>query len=226
MAAPEGSAKGLVNSVEPELEVVAPVANNGTGFAPNFLPVSLWLGAVMTSFIFHLRRLPLVAAPASPVAQLLGKLGLLGAIVGCQALVVLMMSLFVLDIHVSRLLPYILTLLASSFTFLLIILALTRAFGDAGKAAGLILLIFQLSSAGGVLPVELSGGIFQELSPWLPFTWAVKAFRASMFGAYDGTWLQAWLYLVLAGALAGLSACFVGRWKFVTGDDHRPAMDI
>lgn len=226
LRAPDGSPRGLADSVEPEVQIVAPVRNNGTGFAPNFLPVSLWLGAVMTAFIFHLRRLPLAASGASRPSQLMGKVGILYTIVLAQALVVLLMSLFVLDIHVSRLLPYVLTLLMTSITFLLIILALTRAFGDAGKAAALILLIVQLSSGGGVMPVELSGGIFQDLSPWLPFTWAVKAFRASMFDAFDGTWLQAWLNVALAGMLAWFSACFIGRWRFVGPDEHRPAMDI
>ena len=226
MRAPDGSARGLADSVEPVLDIVAPVRNNGTGFAPNFLPVSLWLGAVMTAFIFHLRRLPLAAEPASRPAQLMGKLGILYSIVLSQALVVLLMSLFVLDIHVSYLLPFVVTLLTTSLTFLLIIVALTRAFGDAGKAVALILLIVQLSSGGGVLPVELSGGIFQNLSPWLPFTWVVRAFRVSMFGAFDGNWLNAWLPIVFAGAVAWLSACYVGRWRFVGPQEHRPAMDI
>ena len=39
--------------------------------------------------------------------------------------------------------------------------------------------------------VELSGGLFQTVHDWLPFTWVVKAFRASLFGAYDGVfWPQ------------------------------------
>ena len=76
-----------------------------------------------------------------------------------------------------------------------------RAFGDAGKAAALILLILQLSSAGGVMPVELSGSFYQSISPWLPFTWVIKALRASMFGAFDGQWLHFWLAIGLAGGL-------------------------
>ena len=97
---------------------------------------------------------------------------------------------------------------------------------DSGKAAALILLILQLSSAGGVLPVELSGGIYQTLSPWLPFTYVIKALRATMFGAFNSEWFSPWLAIGLVGALAWLSACFVGTWKFVGPDEHRPAMDI
>jgi putative membrane protein len=77
-----------------------------------------------------------------------------------------------------------------------------------------------------VLPVELAGGIYQTVSPWLPFTWVVKALRACLFGAFDGDWFSSWLNIALIGTIAWLAACFVGRWKFVGPDEHRPAMDI
>lgn len=226
ISAPDGSARGLADSVEPAVDIVAPVPNNGAGFAPNFLATSLWMGAVMSAFLFHLRRLPLAAEPASRPARLMGKLGILVGIVAAQSVVILLMTLFLLDLHIVQLPQFMATLLLAAVSFLLIIVALTRAFGDAGKAAALILLILQLSSAGGVLPVELSGGIYQTLSPWLPFTWVIKALRASMFGAFNGEWLMPWLVIALVGGLTWLAACFVGTWQFVGPDEHRPAMDI
>ena len=226
LQAPDGSARGLADSVEPVIEIVAPVLNNGAGFAPNFLATSLWLGAVMAAFLFHLRRLPHAAQSASRPARLLGKLGILGGLVAAQALVIMLMSLFLLELRVVSLAEYGLTLVLSSLTFLTIIVALTRAFGDAGKAAVLLLMVLQLSSAGGVLPVELSGGIYQAVSPWLPFTWVIKALRASMFGAFDSDWLSAWLVIGLIGFVAWVAACYVGRWQFVSQQDHRPAMEF
>lgn len=223
--APEGSARGLADSVEPALEIVAPVPNNGAGFAPNFLATSLWMGAVLSAFLMHLRLLPLHAAQASRPARLAGKLGIQTGIVVAQSAVVLLMTLFLLDLHVNRLPQFMLTLVLSSITFLLVVVALTRAFGDVGKAATLLLLILQLSSSGGVLPVELSGGIYQALSPWLPFTWVIKALRASMFGAFDDGWLAPWLVISLIGALAWLAACFAGTWQLVGPDEYRPAIE-
>jgi len=114
----------------------------------------------------------------------------------------------------------------ASVTFLLIILALTRALGDVGKALALVFLILQLSSSGGVLPVELSGDLFRGLSPWLPLTWVVRAFRASLFGAYDNAWLTAWSMILLIAAIAFVVSTLVGRWRFVSGDEHRPALDL
>lgn len=221
-----GSAKGLADSVEPDIQIDAPVANNGTGFAPNFLPVAVWLGCVMTAFVFHLRRLPESVSHNGPVSLLLGKFTLLGSIVLLQALMVVLMATFVLEIHILHFAGLALTLALAALTFMLIILALVRAFGDAGKAVALILLILQLSSAGGVVPIELSNDFFRALNPWLPFTWVVKAVRASMFGAFDGQWLSQLLVLSLFSAGAFLVAAFAGRWRFVSPEEHRPAMDI
>ncbi|MES2192478.1 MAG: YhgE/Pip domain-containing protein [Pseudomonadota bacterium] len=222
----EGSPRGLASSVEPVMEIDAPVANNGAGFAPNFVPVALWLGAVMTAFIFHLRRLPEAASGHTRFAQILGKLAIPAAIVVGQALVILLMLVFILDIRVIHLPGLALTLVMSSLTFMLIIVVLTRAFGDAGKGVALILLILQLSSGGGILPIELSGAFFQSLNPWLPFTWVVRAVRASMFGAYDNQWLWLSAIIACAAAIGLVVATFVGRWRFVSHEDHRPAIDL
>jgi putative membrane protein len=221
-----GTARGLAASVVPEVEVDSPVPNNGTGFAPNFLPVALWLGATMTAFIFHLRRLPEAVATQPRLVLLLGKLGVLGGIVLAQALVVLLMALLVLGIHAAHPEGLAAALLLTSLTFMLIILALVRLFGDAGKAAALILLILQLSSAGGVVPIELASAFYRAISPWLPFTWVVRAVRASMFGAYNSDWLHALGAVALAALVAALVAAFAGRWRFVPPEEHRPAMDI
>jgi putative membrane protein len=221
-----GSAKGLANTVEPIIEIDAPVKNNGMGFAPNFIPVALWLGAVMTAFIFHLRRLPQAAAAHSRPALLLGKMGILGAITSTQALCVFLMASFMLDVQPVHAMGLVLIMLASSLTFMLLILALVRSFGDAGKALALILLILQLSSAGGVVPVELTNDFYRAVSPWLPFTWVVKGVRASAFGAFNSEWLTVLGVLVVFASVAFVVAAYVGRWKFVDAQEHRPAMDI
>lgn len=221
-----GTAQGLAVSVEPQVEIDAPVQNNGMGYAPNFIPVALWLGAVMTAFIFHLRRLPEAAQGHSPVALLLGKMTVLGSINLVQTAFVLLMSAFLLGIHPTHMAGLALTMVVASWTFMLIILGLVRMFGDAGKAVALILLILQLSSAGGMMPIELTNDFFRAVSPWLPFTWAVKAVRASAFGAYGSEWGAALGVLVTFAVAAFLVATFVGKWKFVTPAEHRPAMDI
>lgn len=221
-----GTPKGLAAPVEPQVMVDAPVSSNGMGFVPNFVPVALWLGAVMTAFIFHLRRLPVQAETFGRVPQLLGKLGVLSAINLVQALMVLLMAAALLGLRPVHLGGLAVTMVVSSLTFMLVILALVRVFGDVGKGVALILLIVQLSSAGGVVPIELTSDFYRWISPWLPFTWSVKAVRASAFGAFEHDWISSVLALLSFAAAAFAVGLLAGRWKFVEADEHRPAMDI
>ena len=76
------------------------------------------------------------------------------------------------------------------------------------------------------MPVELSGGVFANISPWLPLTWVVRAVKASMFGAYGGAWGHPLLIVTLGGVLSLLCASYVGRWRFVKQSAVRPAVDF
>ncbi len=223
---PGGSARGLAASVEPVLDVIAPVPNNGTALTPNFVPLALWVGAVMTAFLMHWRRLaePVAALPHS--AQLAGKLAVPLAVVVLQALLMLAMLVGVLHVPVPRPGPFVLTLLTASTTFLLLVFALVRLIGDLGKVVAVLLLIVQVSAAGALLPIELSDEAFQAIHPYLPLTWVVRAFRASLFGAYGGDWLPA-LAHVMAFAAGALLVCLLARrWRVVPMAHWRPPLDI
>jgi len=223
---PEGTPAGLAHSVQPVLEVVAPVANDGSGFAPNFVPLALWVGAVMTGFLFHFRRLPADLAAGPRAAAVFGRLAFPALIAVGQSLLMLVMLIGVLKVQVPGLLPFAATLVATSLVFLCLIFALVHLFGDLGKVFAILLLIVQVSSAGAVLPIELTGPWFQALHPWLPLTWVVKAFRASLFGAFDGAWASAWGVVLATGAAALLLAVLFGRWRVVPSEAYRPALEV
>ena len=224
--APQGSASGLANSVQPELEIEASVQNSGSGFAANIIPAALWLGAGIAAFLVNLRMLPTAARQFNPLAQLVGKLALPAAVVLLQAGLVLVTVFYVLHIKVVQPVALACTVVSAGLTFLLIVCALTRLLGDAGKALAMLFLAVQLSSSGGVLPVELSGTFFATMSPWLPITWVVHGLKASMFGAFDGVWQTSWHQVLLAGAAAALMATLVGRWRYVQRSALVPAIDL
>ena len=226
MDAPGGSAQGLADSVRPALEIDASVQNNGSGFAANVIPASLWLGAGIAAFLVNLRRLPSAARQFSPVARLFGKLALPACVVVLQALLVLITVRYVLHIKVLQPAALVCTVVSAALTFLLIVCALTRLWGDAGKALAMLLLVVQLSSSGGVLPVELSGTFFASMSPWLPITWVVHGLKASLFGAFDGAWQAPWQHVAFAGLGSAWVAAYLGRWRYVPRKELRPALDL
>ena len=210
-----GSAEGLANSVEPVVEIDAPVENSGSGFASNIIPGSLWLGAAVAAYLIHIRVLPRGAQFFSRPAKVAGKIFLPACLVLLQALLVFLAVRYVLQIHI--LLPWVFALIltTASFAFLLIVFALAQGFGDAGRGIAMFLLAVQLSSSGGILPVELSGGLFAQISPWLPLTWVVQSIKVGMFGAYGGAWQQPLVFVLLVGLAAFALSCSVGRWRFV-----------
>jgi putative membrane protein len=223
--APGGSPRGLATPVEPMLEVDAPVANNGTALTPNFVPLALWIGASMMAFLFHFRRIAEPAADAARSAQVAGKLVLPAVLVLLQAAVVLAMMIGVLDVKVPSPATFGLILTTASLTFLAIVFALVRMFGEIGKVVAILLLTVQLAAAGALMPIQLSGELFQAIHPFLPFTWVVKAFRASLFGAFEGAWVEPWLVVVAAGGSALALSLLFGRWRVVPLPAWRPAVD-
>jgi putative membrane protein len=98
--------------------------------------------------------------------------------------------------------------------------------GDVGKVVGLLLLIFQMASSGGIFPVQLSGGVYAATNPYLPFTWVLQAYRAALFGAFNGTWVRFAAVVLGFGLAAALITARFGRWKHVARRQFVPALDI
>jgi putative membrane protein len=223
---PDGSPEGLADSVRPVLEMEAPVENNGMGFIANVIPAALWLGAGIAVFFVNLRVLPRHAKPFHPAAQWLGKLLMPSALVLAQSLLLLFTIRVVLKVQAVHPWALTLTILSAGLAFLCLISALSCFMGDAGKALAMVLLALQMTSSGGVMPVELSGSFFATLSPWLPITWLAQGLKASLFDAFEGTWLVPWLQVTGVGIFAAAITMVLGRWRFVSLRQLRPRLDL
>lgn len=73
-----------------------------------------------------------------------------------------------------------------STVFTNIVYTLVVALSNAGKAVAVVLLVLQISAAGGAYPLELLPQWFQNLSPWLPATYAINLMRSAVAGIYAG----------------------------------------
>ncbi|MDP3701589.1 MAG: YhgE/Pip domain-containing protein [Hylemonella sp.] len=222
----DGSARGLADSVEPVLEVLAPVPNNGSAFAPNMIAMALWLGAVMSVYLFNMRQLSDAHAQASPLAKSLGRYAVPALLVTLQTGLTVLVLRYGLGVVVPDALSFGLIVLTAGQAFLAIVMLLLRAFGEVGKLLVILLLTLQLAAGGGVMPIELTADFFQVVHDWLPFSWVVKALRASLFDAYGGGWLRAWLEVGMTGLCALLLSSFVRRWDTVPARDYRPAVEV
>jgi putative membrane protein len=221
----DGSARGLADSVEPELEILAPVLNNGSAFAPNMISVALWIGAVMIATLFNMRLMDDQNANLPRLAKSLGKFSAPLLVALLQVLGMFVVVVFGLGVGVSHPGYFVVTLLTASLVFLAMLFAMLRVFGEAGKLLAVLLLTLQLAAGGGIMPIELSGDFFRAVHDWLPFSWVVKAFRVSLFDALQGDWVTPWLVAVGGGVFAFMVATFAGRWKVVSEQDYVPGID-
>lgn len=224
----EQRAEVIAAPVTVEDTSIAQAEGFGEGFAPFFIPLALFVGALITWLL--LRPIP-TRALATPAAgwrtMLAGYLPAL-AIGVAQVAVMLAVIHFGVGLQMEHVVGTIAFTMLVAATFLALQQALIALLGPAaGKVAILALLMFQLASSGGTYPVETTATFFQVIHPILPMSYAVDGLRQVITGGVDGRLGIAIIYLVavLLGSLA-ITAWRAGRMRTWTLDRLHPALEI
>ncbi|WP_329017470.1 YhgE/Pip domain-containing protein [Streptomyces sp. NBC_00690] len=201
--------------------------NYGTGFAPYFIPLSLWVGAMVAYMIVSpLNRRALAAGGSAWRIALAGWLPVVAiGLVQVGALMsVLHWGLGLTLAHAGGTVAF---LALTIGCFASIIQWLNARFGAAGRILVLAVLMLQLTSAGGTYPVQTSPAFFNALHPFLPMTHVVEALRRLITGGgLDPVWqASAVLLAFTAGALA-LTALSARRKQVWTLDRLHPELSL
>jgi putative membrane protein len=85
---------------------------------------------------------------------------------------------------------------------MIIVYSLTSAFGNAGKAMAIIILVLQITATGGIFPVEILPPFFQTIHPFLPLSYAVGALREVIAGVL---WSSYWHNIVILALFPALT---------------------
>ena len=154
------------------------VNNNGTGFAPYFIPLALWIGGLAIFFLIEL-----TFKSKNIVREFMPKLWLSLVIATIQAITLNFVLIYFLGLQINYFWQFIgfTTLLAWCFTLIQMILVLF--FDMAGRFIGIVVLMLQLTSSAGTYPLETAPEFFQKISPYLPFTYAVSGLRELISGS-------------------------------------------
>lgn len=201
--------------------------NYGTGFAPYFIPLSLWVGAMVAYMLIQpLNRRALAAgAPAWRIA-FAGWLPV--AAIGLLQVAALMSVLhWGLGLRMAHATGTVAFLALVTCCFGAIVQWLNARFGAAGRILVLAVLMLQLTSAGGTYPVQTSPGFFNAIHPFLPMSYVVEGLRRLITGGGLGPVWQgcAVLAAFTAGALA-LTALSARRKQMWTLDRLHPELSL
>ncbi|GGP87520.1 YhgE/Pip domain-containing protein [Streptosporangium pseudovulgare] len=163
-------------------QVLNEVPNYGTGFAPFFVPLALWVGAMVSYMVLRPLNPRLLAGTAAAWRIAVGG-WLPGLVLGAAQVGVLLAVLrFGLGMEAAHWAGVAGILLLTAAAFLAVVQAVNALLGPPGRVVVLALLMLQLTSSAGTYPIETSPGFFQTISPWLPMSWVVSALRRLISG--------------------------------------------
>ncbi|MFJ8662916.1 YhgE/Pip family protein [Streptomyces sp. NPDC093795] len=201
--------------------------NYGTGFAPYFIPLSLWVGAMVAYMIIQPMNRRALAAGASAWRIALAGWFPVAAIGVLQVAALMSVLHWGLGLQMARAAGTVGFLTLVTCCFAAIIQWLNARFGAAGRILVLALLMLQLTSAGGTYPVQTSPGFFNAVHPFLPMTYVVEALRRLITGGGIGPVWQACAVLTAftVGALA-LTAVSARKRQVWTLDRLHPELTL
>ncbi len=201
--------------------------NYGTGFAPYFIPLSLWVGAMVAYMIIAPMNRRALAAGASAVRiAVAGWLPVvaIGLVQVGALMAVLHWTVGLQMAHPAATIGFLSLVI---LCFAAIIQWLNARFGAAGRILVLALLMLQLTSAGGTYPVQTSPAFFNAIHPFLPMSYVVDALRRLITGGGLGpVWLASVVMIAFAAGALALTAVSARRKQVWTLDRLHPELSL
>lgn len=185
---------------------IYPVPNYGTSFAPYFLSLSLYVGALMMFFGIYLdpdEKIKILSRNSDKKILRVGAFSLIGI---AQAVILATILKYILGLKVTNIFGFYFCAILVSIVFISIVELLLVHFKDVGKFIAIAFLVLQLTSCAGVFPMETVPKFFNYLYPYMPMTYSVRVFKDVISG-YSGTDLykNVWVLIGIFAIFTGLT---------------------
>ncbi|KFI65270.1 YhgE/Pip domain-containing protein [Bifidobacterium cuniculi] len=199
----ERIAKFMLSPTVLTTHTLYPIATYGSGMAPLFTSMALWVGVFMLMCLIRLEvdDEGLEGRMVTPGQKYVARFLLLAMVATCQAIAATVGDL-VIGVQTVNRFMFILTAILASWSYLSIGYALSTMFMHVGKGLVVALVIVQIPGASGLYPIEMMPKFFRVLYPFFPFTYTITAFRETIGGFCDGTWIKMILMLALFAAIS------------------------
>ncbi|MEU4199486.1 YhgE/Pip domain-containing protein [Streptomyces sp. NPDC026294] len=217
----------MSNPVELASKSMHKAPNYGTGLAPYFIPLSLWVGAMVAYMLLAPLGKRALAAGAPGWRIALGSWLPAFAIGVVQVLALMAVLHWGLGLEMERAGATIGFLLLATAAFTAIIQFFGAQFGPAGRVLTLVVLMLQLTSAGGTYPVQTSPGFFGAIHPFLPMSYVVDGLRRLITGGDLGiVWQGSIVLAVFTIAALALTSLTARSRQVVRMKDLHPELSL
>ena len=157
------------------------IPNYWSAMSPFFTVLAIRVWSLLMIAMFTTRVKDSELQKCKDYEKFLGKRLFFLTISIAQWLIVSLWEVILLWVYVENLWAFILTTLVCSIVFSMIAYSCVSTLWNSGKAFMIIFLVLQLSWSGWTFPVEMSDSFFQAINPYLPFTYAIRAMRESVW---------------------------------------------
>ncbi|WP_375429939.1 YhgE/Pip family protein [uncultured Friedmanniella sp.] len=164
------------------MQIDNPATFYGRGLAPLFFSIAMWVFGISVFLVVRPISGRALAGRASSLRLALTAwlpIGAIAVAAGWLMVGVVWVALGLDPVH-PVLTMLMVTLAAICFSAIAHLLR--TALGTPGSSLLLVLLILQLTAAGGTYPPELLPGFFAMLHPFLPMTYLIDAYRVAISG--------------------------------------------
>lgn len=190
------------------------IANYGSGVAPFYTVLAIWVGMTILVSLLKVHVDKKDFPKAKPYQYFFGRYLLFLLLSEIQAMVIVAGDLYIFGVQCKHLGAMFLTAAVTSFTFSMLIYALTISFGDIGKALAVVIMVLQIAGSGGTYPIEALPRFFRSVYIFFPFPYAINGMRECIGGMYHQD-LTVDLLKLLIFAVAGLFIGLVVRIPFI-----------
>ncbi len=178
------------------------VENYGTGFAPYFISIALWVGALMTTFVLRVMDRRAILNGMNPLKSALISLTPFVIMGVAQAIILMGVVQGALKFQIDNVGAFYALGIIASIVFMAIMQMIMVVFRMPGRIVAIVLLMLQITSSAGTFPVQMTPAFFRAVHPYLPMTYSIMGLRQAMSGKNSGEIVSGIGMLVLFGVIA------------------------
>lgn len=190
----------IANPFNIKVDAIYKVANYGSGMAPIYSVLALWVGSLILISLLKTESAKFEGSENINLREKhFGKMLTFVSLGIIQGFIVAFGDKFLLGVQTVNTALLIFISMFASAIFTIIVFTLMSVFGNLGKALAIIFMVLQLAGSGGSYPIQVDPLFFRIIQPAFPFTYAISGYREAIAGPLVSTVILDFVILAIMG---------------------------